>query len=76
METATISKNEVAVRYSYRADDNTWWLTVDCPNGWDDVKKLTKKVLQYQGNNYTFTGWNSDRNECFFKRNAYVAKIV
>ena len=75
METATISKNEVAVRYSQR-DDNTEWLTIDCPNGWDDVKKLTKKVLRYNGKTFTFTGWNSDRNECFFKKNAYVAKIV
>lgn len=42
-------------------------LHVDCPNGWDDVKKLTKKVLQYDGKTFVWSGWNSDRNVSFFK---------
>lgn len=51
-------------------------IQVDCPNGWDDVNKLRAKVLEFDGRNYCFTGWNSDRNVAFFKSGAAVAKIV
>jgi hypothetical protein len=82
MSIATVSKNEIVVRYSTRDSDGTEWLTIDCPNGWDDVKKLTKKVLAYEGKRFTFTGWNSDRELCFFKRfkdnsrNEGIARIL
>jgi len=79
---ATIAPNEIAVRYSSRPDVNREFLTIDCPNDWDDVKKLTKKVLIYDGRRFIFTGWNSDRHECFFARSlsfglgSQTAKIV
>ncbi len=77
---ATIAPNEIAVRYNSRSDINREFLTIDCPNDWDDVKKLTKKVLVYDGRRFTFTGWNSDRHECFFARgldgDPGTAKIV
>ena len=66
METASIQKNEVAVTHSNRNGIGEF-LTVECPNGWDDVKKLTKKVLKYQGKRFLFTGWCSDKNQAFFK---------
>ena len=66
--TATVVPNEIPVVYTSRADVNREFLTVDCPNGWDDVKKLTKKVLTYDGRKFTFCGWNSDRNTCHFSR--------
>jgi len=50
-------------------------LTIDVPNGWDDLKKLVKKVLEYNGEFYSFTGWNSDRNVAFFVETSHVAKI-
>jgi hypothetical protein len=43
-------------------------LTVRCPAGWDDVKKISNKVLTYDNRKFTFTGWNSDRNEAYFSR--------
>ena len=63
--TATTT-NEVPVRHSVRPDVKREFLTIDCPNGWDDVKKLTNKILTFDGRKFAFTGWNSDRNECFF----------
>ena len=63
---ATVSPNEIAARHSFR-EGFGHYLTIDIPNGWDDVRKLTKKVLRHDGRAYTFTGWNSDRNECFFR---------
>ena len=44
------------------------FLTVDCPNDWDDVKKPTKKVLLFEGRRFTFCSWNSDRNVANFNR--------
>ena len=70
---ATISKNEVAVVYSSR--DGIEYLTIDIPNGWDDVKKLTNKVLRYDGKPFVFTGWNSDTLKCYFVGSNEVASV-
>ena len=75
MSTATISKNEIAVVYSNRREINREYLTIDVPNGWDDVAKLTKKVLTYDGKKFVFTGWNSDDLKCYFVRSNEVATI-
>ena len=50
-------------------------ITLSVPNGWDDVKTLSRKVLEYAGNTFTFTGWNSDTNEIYFKRSTAVARV-
>ena len=73
--TATISKDEIAVVYTNRQDVGREYLTIDVPNGWDDVKKLTNKVLRYDGKAFVFTGWNSDTLQCFFVRTNEVAQI-
>jgi hypothetical protein len=75
---ATILPNEVAVVYSNRPEVNREYLTVSVPNGWDDVKKIAKKVLTYDGRKFTFTGWNSDTLQCYFVRglNETVSKVA
>jgi hypothetical protein len=75
MNTATISKNEIAVVYNNRREINREYLTIDVPNGWDDVAKLTKKVLTYDSKKFVFTGWNSDTLKCYFVRTNEVATI-
>jgi hypothetical protein len=75
MNTATISNNEIAVVYNNRREINREYLTIDVPNGWDDVAKLTKKVLNYNGKKFTFTGWNSDTLKCYFVRTNEIATI-
>lgn len=72
---ATISKNEIPVVYSNHTNINREFLTIDVPNGWDDVSKLTKKVLRYEGKTFVFTGWNSDTLKCYFIRSNKVATI-
>jgi len=52
-----------------------YWLTVGAPNGWDDVKPLTSRVLEFEGRQYGFTGWNSDRNVAYFRTGAPVARV-
>ena len=68
---ATILPNEVPVSYSHRPDVAREFLSVDVPNGWDDVKKISKKVLTYDGRKFTFTGWNSDTLKCYFVRSLH-----
>ena len=70
---ATVAPDLIPVRHTFAHNQHR--LTINVPEGWDDVKKLCKKVLQYEGRHYTFLGWNSDRNECFFGESA-VATIV
>lgn len=65
---AKIVSNEIAVQHAVRPDVGLEFLTIECPNGWDDVKKLTKKVLLFDGRRFTFCSWNSDRNVCNFNR--------
>lgn len=48
-------------------------LVVGVPDGWDDVKGLSGRVLLFEGNRYAFSGWNSDRNEAYFKPAQSVA---
>jgi hypothetical protein len=70
---ATITNNQIAVRPS--ENESGKWLTIDVPNGWDDVKRISKKVLEFNGENYTFMCWNSDTMLCHFKQTNLVAKI-
>lgn len=63
---ATVSKNEISVEYSERPDVGRDFLTIDVPAGWDDVSRICKKVLEYNGRKFTFTGWNSDTLKCYF----------
>lgn len=50
---ATIAPNEIKVEYSIRPDVGREFLTIDI-EGWDDVKKLVKKVLVHEGKKFTF----------------------
>lgn len=77
--TARVTR-DIPVRYTERPEVNRDFLTLSVPNGWDDVRHLCKRVLDYQGRRFTFTGWNSDRLECFFAAphggSQPVAKII
>lgn len=73
-DTATIAKNAIAITDT--SQEGFPHITIDCPNGWEDVSKLTRKVLAYNGRHWTFIGWNSDRNVCFFTPQKNVARIV
>ena len=55
------------VSYASRPDIRREFITFDI-TGWDEVKKLSKKVLTFDGRDFIFSGWNSDRNEIYFFR--------
>jgi len=65
--TATVSPTEFQVEHSIREDVNREFLKFSI-SGWDEVKKLTKKVLIYEERKFVFSCWNSDENYCVFYR--------
>ena len=65
---ATITPNEIAVIHATRPDVGLEFLRISIPNGWDDVKKIHKKVLMYDGKRFTFCSWDSDKLHCHFNR--------
>jgi hypothetical protein len=68
MNVASIASNKIAVSHTVRPDVDREFLTLNVPEGWDDVKLLTNKVLTYDGRDFTFSGWNSDVNQAYFVR--------
>jgi hypothetical protein len=68
MKTASIATNKISVSHTIRTDMDREYLTLNVPEGWDDVKNLTNKVLTYEGRDFIYSGWNSDVNQCYFVR--------
>ena len=64
---ATIVPDEIAIQYSLRPDVQREFLSFPI-SGWDEVKKLVKKVLLYDGRKFVYSCWNSDRMEIIFYR--------
>lgn len=58
---------EIPVMHSVRPDVGREFLKFAI-SGWDEVKKLTKKVLVFEGRKFVFSCWNSDENYCCFYR--------
>ena len=77
---AQVLVDEIPVIHTVRPEVQREYLTINVPNDWDDVKKICKKVLMFEGKRFTFTGWDSDRHVCMFVRpigqDAPTAKIV
>jgi hypothetical protein len=62
---ATIAPNEISVTYTLLDDREFLKFPI---TGWDDVKKVCKKVLLYDNRKFIFSCWNSDYNYCVFYR--------
>ncbi len=63
---AKVVEGEWEVRHTVYADAE--FIRWDIPNGWDDVKKIAKKVVLYDGRKFTFSCWNSDDLYVVFRR--------
>lgn len=78
MSQAKVMPELIEVIASQRSDADPMhgarFLTVNVPNDWEDVRKICKKVLEYDGRYYTFTGWNSDSHKCYFRESTMIAK--
>ena len=69
---ATVAAKKISVIHEVCADVDREFLRISIPNGWDDVKKLVNKVLTYDGRDFTYSGWNSERNVAYFYRRLAV----
>ena len=62
MTTAKVKDQMISVRHNTEFD----CLTVE-GFGYETLRRMSKMVLENDGKLYTFTGWNSDRGEGYFK---------
>lgn len=65
---ATIASNKISVTHYDVGDINREFLSFFVQDGWDEVKRYVNKVLTFEGRDFAFSGWNSDRNEVYFTR--------
>lgn len=72
---AKVETTMIPITPRFREDDGSHWLQIDIPNGWDDVRKICKRVLSFEGRTYVFASWNSDTMVCSFKASTNVAKF-
>ncbi len=69
---ATILPNEISVEHT--SCNGREYLKFSI-SGWDEVSKLTKKVLLFDGKKFKFSCWNSDDLYCVFIRTYETATI-
>ena len=62
MTTAKVKDQMIPVRHNTEFD----YLTVE-GFGYETLRRMSKMVLENDGKFYTFSGWNSDRGEGYFK---------
>ena len=62
MTTAKVKDQMIPVRHNTEFD----YLTVES-FGYETLRRMSKMVLENNGKLYTFTDWNSDRGEGYFK---------
>jgi len=75
MNEARIAVNKVTVTKPISIEGDLY-IEVQVPHGWDDVKKLVNKVIEVNGLDFCYTGWNSDRNIACFKNNNRTIGII
>ncbi len=66
MNEARIATNKVTITKPV-AIDGQLYIEVDVPNGWQSVKEIMNKVIEVNNIDFSYTGWNSDRNIACFK---------
>ena len=69
---ATLLRNEMSVTHSVSFNQEYLKFNI---SGWDEVEKLTKKILSYDGKKFKFSCWNSDNLYCVFIRTHQTATI-
>lgn len=75
MNEGRISVNKVTVTKPVSIEGDLY-IEVSVPNGWDDVKNLSNKVIEVNSLDFCYTGWNSDRNIAYFKHKHRTIGII
>jgi hypothetical protein len=72
-KTIELSKNDRVVRVENRYGISIASFDV---TGWDEVKPLRGKVLVVDGVAHAYTGWDSDKNEIYFKTGMKIGTLA
>jgi len=75
MNEPRISVNKVTVTKPVSIEGDLY-IEIQVPNGWDDVKKLVNKVVEVNQLDFSYTGWNSDKNIAYFKHKHKTVGII
>ncbi len=73
MLTATPVKNAIVIEGKYTCEGTTC-LATRC-NDYDHYKELPQ-VVQFEGEDYALTGWNSDNFRAYYQNNGSIAYAV
>ena len=65
MNEATIVENKIHIQ-RHSVTGELHWLEIQVTD-WDDVKKLNRKILKFEGREYGWSCWNSDRMVSVFR---------
>ena len=75
MTEARIATNKVTVTKPISIDGQLY-IEVQVPDGWDSVKKIMDKVIEVNSLDFSYTGWNSDKNIAYFRHNNRTIGII
>ena len=70
-----IAVNKVTVTKPVSIEGDLY-IEVAVPNGWQSVKEIMNKVIEVNNIDFSYTGWNSDRNIACFKSNHRTIGII
>ena len=70
-----IAVNKVTVTKPVSIEGDLY-IEVAVPNGWQSVKEIMNKVIEVNNIDFSYTGWNSDRNIACFKSNNRTIGII
>jgi hypothetical protein len=75
MTEGRIAVNKITVTKPISIDGQLY-IEVQVPDGWDSVKKIMDKVIEVNSLDFSYTGWNSDKNIACFKHNNRTIGII
>ena len=75
MTEGRIATNKVTVTKPISIDGQLY-IEVQVPDGWKSVKKIMDKVIEVNSLDFSYTGWNSDKNIAYFRHNNRTIGIL
>ncbi len=67
-------KDVVAIKHAGTMPNNERYLIADCTDF--DVYKTLPEAVEFQGEEYVKTGWNSDVQNAYYKNGRPIARAV
>lgn len=65
-QTAVVIGEQLPIQHACTTPDGLHWLEIPV-TGWDEVKHHAKKIISFDGRDYGWSCWNSDRMVSVFR---------